>query len=136
MGNCEDILNMKIPPIMSDVKPPNVKLERSMPNKPIEITDENFATMVQVFDFLIVDCWAPWCGPCSMLSPVIDDLAREYEGEVVFGKLNTDRNNDVASKLGITSIPTLLFIKNGRLVDTVVGALPRNVIEDKIRKCL
>ncbi len=136
MDNPEDVLNMKIPPIMSDVKPPNIKLEMSMPNKPIEITDENFATMVQVYDFLIVDCWAPWCGPCRMLSSVIDDLAREFEGEVVFGKMNTDRNNGIASKLGIMSIPTLLFVKNGRLVDKTVGALPREIIEEKIRKYL
>lgn len=136
MDELEEIRARKIQSYWNEMKPPSVTLERKMPNSPIEITDENFASMTQDYDFLVVDCWAPWCGPCRMLSPVIDELARDYEGKVVFGKLNTDMNRGVASKFGIMSIPTLLFIKNGRLIDTVIGAVPRGVIESKLSKYL
>ncbi|UCG67921.1 MAG: thioredoxin, partial [Thermoplasmata archaeon] len=78
----------------------------------------------------------PWCGPCRMLSPIIDELARDYEGKMVFGKLNADNNRGVAAKYGIMSIPTLLFIKNGKLVDTIIGAVPKEVIESKLRAYL
>ncbi|UCE75518.1 MAG: thioredoxin [Methanomassiliicoccales archaeon] len=107
-----------------------------MPDSPIEITDENFTSMISDYDFMVVDCWAPWCGPCRMLSPIIDELASEYEGEIVFGKLNTDKNRGVAGEFGIMSIPTLLFIINGRLVDTIIGAVPKEVIESKLRNYL
>ena len=96
--------------------------------------DENFRSMTQNHDFLIVDCWAPWCGPCRMLSPIIDELARDYQGKVVFGKLNTDNNRRAAGRFGIMSISTLLFFKNGRHVDTIIGAVPSAVIEQAIRK--
>jgi thioredoxin 1 len=81
-----------------------------------------------------VDCWAPWCGPCRMLSPLIDELASDYKGKVVFGKLNTDNNRGIAGKFGIMSIPTLLFVKNGKLIDTVIGVVPKEIIESKLRK--
>jgi thioredoxin 1 len=136
MQNCDDVQNMKIPPIMGDTKPPSITLEKCMPSTPIKVTDENFSSVIQDYDFVIVDCWAPWCGPCSMLSPTIDELAKDYEGDVVFGKLNTDMNRSIPTQLDIMSIPTLLFIKNGRLVDKIIGAVPKSVIEDKIRKYL
>ena len=134
MDELEEIRAKKLQAYWNDMNPPTVTLERKMPNSPIEISDENFASMIQDYDFIVVDCWAPWCGPCRMLSPVIDELARDYEGKVVFGKLNTDENRGVATKFGIMSIPTLLFIKNGKLVDTIIGAVPREVIESKLRK--
>lgn len=134
MDELEEIRAKKLQAYWGDMKPPSVTLERKMPISPIEISDKNFASIIQDYDFLVVDCWAPWCGPCRMLSPVIDELAREYEGKVVFGKLNTDENRGVATKFGIMSIPTLLFIKNGKLVDTIIGAVPREVIESKLRK--
>ncbi|UCG71107.1 MAG: thioredoxin [Thermoplasmata archaeon] len=107
-----------------------------MPNSPIEMTDKNFASTIRDYDFIVVDCWAPWCGPCRMLSPIIDELARDYEGKMVFGKLNTDNNRGVAAKYGIMSIPTLLFIKNGKLVDTIIGVVPKEAIESKLRAYL
>lgn len=134
MNELEEIRAKKMQTYWDDMKPPSVTLEKKMPNSPIEITDENFGSMIEDYDFLIVDCWAPWCGPCRMLSPVVDELAKDYEGKVVFGKLNTDDNRGVASMFKIMSIPTLLFIEKGKLVDTVIGAVPRNVIEDKVRK--
>lgn len=134
MDELEEIRAKKIQTYWNDMKPPSVTLERKMPNSPIEMTDENFGSMIQDYDFLIIDCWAPWCGPCRMLSPVVDELAKDYEGKVIFGKLNTDDNRGVASMFKIMSIPTLLFIEKGKLVDTVIGAVPKNVIEDKIKK--
>ncbi|MEE9150546.1 MAG: thioredoxin [Thermoplasmata archaeon] len=134
MDELEEIRARKVQTYWNEMKPPTVTLERKIPNSPIEITDENFASMIQDYDFLVVDCWAPWCGPCRMLSPVIDELARDYEGEVVFGKLNTDKNRGVATEFGIMSIPTILLIKKGRLVDKIVGAVPKEVIESKLGK--
>jgi thioredoxin 1 len=136
LDELEEIRAKKLQAYWNGMKPPSVTLERKMPNSPIEISDENFGSMIQDYDFIVVDCWAPWCGPCRMLSPVIDELARDYEGKVVFGKLNTDDNRGVATKFGIMSIPTLLFIKNGKLVDTIIGAVPREVIESKLREFL
>jgi thioredoxin 1 len=134
LDELEEIRAKKIKSYWNDMKPPSVALERKMPNSPVEVTDENFSSIIREYDFMVVDCWAPWCGPCRMLSPVIEELAKDYEGKVVFGKLNTDYNRGVAGEFGIMSIPTLLFIKNGKLVDTIIGAVPREVIESKLRK--
>jgi thioredoxin 1 len=136
MDELEEIRAKKVQSYWNDMNPPSVTLEKKMPDSPIEITDDTFNVMIQEYDFLIVDCWAPWCGPCRMLAPVIEELARDYEGKVVFGKLNTDQNRGVAEQFRIMSIPTMLFIKNGKLIDTEVGAVPKEVIESKISKYL
>jgi len=83
---------------------------------------------------VVVDFWAEWCAPCLMLAPTLDALAREYAGKVVFGKLNVDENRQTAAKYGIMSIPTLLFFKQGRLVDRVIGAVPKQIIEQRLRR--
>lgn len=106
----------------------------SWPGTPIEITDANFESMTKQYGALVVDCWAPWCGPCRMIAPTIDALAKENKGKVVFGKLNTDENSAIATKFGIMSIPTLLFFKNGQLVDKMIGAVPKQYIEERIKK--
>ena len=134
MDELEEIRTKKVRSYWNDMKPPSVTMETKMPSSPIEITDQNFSFMIQEYDFMVVDCWAPWCGPCRMLSPLIDELAGDYKGKVVFGKLNTDNNRGVASKFGIMSIPTLLFIKKGKLIDTVIGVVPKEIIESKLRK--
>lgn len=103
---------------------------------PTEITDANFESNLKQCKLLIVDCWAPWCGPCRMLSPIIEELAKDYAGKVVFGKLNTDENIQTATKFGIMSIPTLLFFKGGKLVDKTVGAMPRPMLEEHVKKLL
>lgn len=105
-----------------------------MGDKTVGITDASFGDLVKTNQNVVVDCWAAWCGPCRMLSPVIDELAEEYSGKVVFGKLNVDENNKVAVEYNIMSIPTLLFFRGGRLVDRVVGAAPKKQLEDKLKK--
>ncbi len=104
----------------------------NMPNKPIEVTDADFDNVVKKYDMIIVDCWAPWCGPCRMVGPVIDELAKEMQGEIVFGKLNVDENPNTSSNHGIMSIPTLLVFKKGQLIDQLVGAHPKEILKKKI----
>ena len=96
-------------------------------------TDENFEQEALQGDQLtVVDFFADWCGPCKMMAPIIDQLATEYEGKVKIGKVNTDENRAIASKYNIMSIPTIIFIKDGEVVETTVGALPKQVLEQKI----
>lgn len=110
------------------------KERANWPETPVEITDANFESMTKQYPSLVIDCWAPWCGPCRMIAPTIDILAKENKGKIVFGKLNTDENMTVATKFGIMSIPTLLFFKDGKLVDKMIGAVPKQYIEEKIKK--
>ncbi len=134
MNELETIRARKLEELVNVMDAPTVTLEEKMPSAPVEVSDDNIMTMIKDYDFMIVDCWAPWCGPCRMLSPVIEELARTYSGKIVFGKLNTDNNRRVAGQFSIMSIPTLLFFKNGKHVDTIIGAVPKSVIEDAIRK--
>jgi thioredoxin 1 len=92
---------------------------------PITLTDYNFDQTIRKYSLLVVDFWAPWCGPCKLVSPVIDQLAIELSGKAVFGKLNVDENPTVANIFGIQSIPTLIIFKDGEAVDGVMGALPK-----------
>lgn len=99
---------------------------------PLILNDFNFAQAVQKYPLLVVDFWAPWCGPCHMLSPTIEQLARELAGKVVFGKLNVDENSRVASAFGIQSIPTVAIFKNGQIVDGFVGVASKSQIQSKV----
>lgn len=85
---------------------------------------------------VLVDFWAPWCGPCRMVGPVVEELAKEYKGKAKVGKLNTDDAPDIASRFGIRSIPTLLFFKNGAVVQQLVGAYPKGKISEKLESAL
>ena len=105
-------------------------------NKPIEVTDATFEEMIQNHSLVVVDCWAPWCGPCYMVAPVIEELARDYAGKILFGKLNVDENREVSMQYQIMGIPTLLVFKNGKLVERIVGAMPRQMLEPKIARYL
>ena len=102
--------------------------------KALEITDANFGDLVANSDKpVLVDFWAEWCGPCRMVGPVVERIAEAYEGQAVVGKVDVDMNPETAMKFGIRSITTLLFFKNGQLVDRVVGAASQVVLEDKLK---
>jgi thioredoxin 1 len=103
----------------------------------IEVTDQSFAQQVEQSDKpVVVDFWAPWCGPCRIIAPTFEELAREYQDRVVFAKLNTDNSLTVASRLGIRSIPTLVFFRDGREMSRVIGVRPREDLKARIESLL
>jgi len=112
------------------------KQEKPALSKPVEITDATFKETIQNHPLVVIDCWAPWCGPCQIVAPVIEEMARDYAGRILFGKLNVDENREVATQYQIMGIPTLLVFKNGKLVDRIVGAMPRQILEPKITSYL
>ena len=100
-------------------------------SKVLEINNDNFNEEVnENKDTLIIDFWAEWCGPCKLLSPIIEELAKEFEGKIYFAKVNLDNNQDLAMKFSIRSIPTLLLIKDGEVINQLVGAVPKSNITD------
>ena len=102
----------------------------------LSITSANYQEVIDSGKPVVIDFWAEWCGPCRMVAPIIDELAAEYEGKVIIGKCDVDENDALAVKFGIRNIPTVIFRKNGEVVDQQVGAGPRNLFEDKIAKLL
>ncbi len=105
--------------------------------KPIELTEGNFQDEVIKSETpVLVDFWAEWCGPCKMIAPVVEELAKEYDGKLKVGKMDVDANQDLSGQLGIRSIPTLLIFKGGRVVDQVVGAVPKRVLVERLSKHL
>lgn len=131
----EEIRQKKMAEMMKQVET-KVSGGNSWPGEPVTVTDADFEETVAKFPKVVVDCWAPWCGPCRMLSPTIDAIARNQKGKVVFAKLNTDDNFETASKFRVVSIPTLLFFRDGKLVDKMIGAAPRSMVEQAINKTL
>ncbi|NYT19602.1 MAG: thioredoxin [Methanosarcinales archaeon] len=109
---------------------------RSFPDSPIHATDGNFDELISKYQVIVIDCWAEWCGPCRKLVPVIDALAREMQGKIVFGKLNTDENQMTARKFNITAIPTLLVFKDGKPAGQVVGALQKEQLVERLNKLI
>ncbi|TSA83195.1 thioredoxin [Helicobacter mehlei] len=101
----------------------------------IELTHENFESVTNS-GAVVVDFWAPWCGPCKMLSPIIDELASEYEGKAKICKVNTDEQDELSAKYGIRSIPTVLYMKDGQVMNQTVGALSKQALKDNIDKLL
>jgi thioredoxin 1 len=104
--------------------------------KPVPVTDSNFSETVDKHSLALVDCWAPWCGPCVVISPIVEELAKEYAGKAFFGKLNVDENRRTAERFRIFGIPTLLIIRNGKEVDRIVGLVPKDQIEARLKKHL
>jgi len=99
--------------------------------KYVELNNANFEATIKE-GVTLVDFWAPWCGPCRMIAPIIEELAEDFEGKATIAKVNTDEEQDIAIKFGIRSIPTLLFFKNGEVVDQMIGAAGKDVLADKI----
>jgi len=104
--------------------------------KAIEVTDGNLKETLSKNTVVVVDCWAPWCGPCKMMGPVIEELAGDFEGKIVFGKLNVDNNPKTSVEFGIRSIPTLLVFKDGKEADRIVGFGPKESMAAKFEKYL
>jgi thioredoxin 1 len=104
--------------------------------KAIEITDANFEQIISGDQPVLVDFWADWCAPCKMIGPIVEELASDYEGKAIVGKLDVQENSMVPSKFGIRNIPTLLVFKNGQLVDKQVGVVSKNVLAQKLNTAL
>ncbi len=104
--------------------------------KPIKVDNSNFEEVINSNENVVVDFWAEWCGPCKILAPIIDELAKEYTGKVVFAKLNVDEARDIAINYGISAIPTLIFFKKGKPVDALIGVLPKGEIKRWIDRIL
>ncbi len=103
--------------------------------KPVEFTDDNFETEVLQSNIpVLIDFWAVWCGPCKMIAPIVEELSGELEGKVKIGKLDVDSNQKTSIKYGVRSIPTLLIFKDGKLADTIIGAVPKTHIVDRLNK--
>ncbi|HHH79395.1 MAG TPA: thioredoxin [Thermoplasmatales archaeon] len=102
------------------------------PDKPIHVTDKDLDAVVSKYNLVVVDCWAEWCAPCRMIAPAIEEMAKEMKGKVVFAKLNVDENQLTAMKYQIMSIPTLMVFKNGKLVDKIIGAMPKPMLKAKL----
>ena len=103
----------------------------------IELTDANFGDLAVKSDKpVVVDFWAEWCGPCRMVAPVVEELSKDYEGKAIVGKVDVDANNEISAKYGIRNIPTILFLKNGEVVDKQVGAAPKAALAEKLDKLL
>jgi thioredoxin 1 len=132
MDELEEIRKKKMKELLDRKK--RLDEAKSFPNTAIVITDASFHETIQRFPLVVVDCWAAWCAPCKKIALIIDKLAQELAGKVVFAKLNTDENRATAIQYQVMSIPTLLIMKGGVEVDRIVGAVPKKVIEGKLIK--
>jgi thioredoxin 1 len=104
--------------------------------EPVHVTDANFNEIVNKHSLALIDCWAPWCGPCQAVGPTIKELANDYEGRVLIGKLDVDENPQITEQFRIYSIPTMLIMKNGKEIDRIVGSCPKSQIASILEKHL
>lgn len=101
--------------------------------EPLDLDDSNFTQTINKFPLLLIDFWAPWCGPCRMMSPIIDQVGKEYIGKLVVGKVNVDENPNISSQFGISSIPTLILFKRGQAVNNIIGSVSKSRIDEMVR---
>jgi len=125
LDELEQIREKKMRELKNQMSTPKIE-------KPIVVSDRNFDQTVKNYPLIVVDCWAAWCAPCRAIAPIVEELAKEYSGKIVFGKLNVDENPETAQRYGVMAIPTLLVMKEGKEVDRVVGVLPKNQLEAKV----
>ena len=136
MSNEEmEIQRIKEKKLVEMMQKARTQLETAAKNdgRPILLSDASFSSEISKYPLMVVDFWAAWCGPCRMVAPIIEQLAKEYAGRVAFGKLNVDENPLTSGEFEVQSIPTLLIFRNGEAVDGIVGAVPKYQIESKIK---
>lgn len=104
--------------------------------QPFTLADDGFDLVVERYDLMVVDFWAPWCGPCKAIGPVIEELAETYKDRAMIAKINVDENQKAASAYSVRSIPTIILFKNGKVLDTIIGLVPKERLEDFINKAL
>jgi len=136
MDDLEAIKKKKLEQLKKQYMNRGKTMEKKWPDTPIHLLDADIDETMKKYPTIVIDCWAPWCGPCRMIGPVIEELARELKGKIVFGKLNVDENLQTSMKYKIMSIPTLLVFKNGALVDRFVGAMPKAMLIQKLKPYL
>lgn len=129
LDELEEIRAKKMRNLMSEMSTPNIE-------KPIAISDRNFDQTLKSYPLIVIDCWAAWCAPCRAITPVVDQLAKEYSGKAVFGKLNVDENPETTQRFSIMAIPTLLVMKNAKEVDRIVGVISKSQLEAKVNSFL
>jgi thioredoxin 1 len=135
LDELEEIKKKKMEQMKKDMnKTPALSID--LPDKPVVVTDATIDAAASQYPVFILDCWAEWCGPCRTIGPIIEELAKELKGKVVFGKLNVDENMQTANKYRISAIPTLMIFKDGKLIDKLVGAYPKPALTAKILKFL
>jgi len=112
-------------------------MEKSQyPDKSIEVTDNNFDSIIHKYPLVMIDCWSEWCAPCRMIAPMIEEFAKKYRGKIVFGKLDVSKNMATARKFDVMAIPNLLIFKNGKLADRIIGVQPMPVLESRLKEHL
>lgn len=137
MSFLDSLFGKKVEVVDEDAAPESHAAAPNPDAAPVHVTDDTFQELVLSSSLpTLVDFWAPWCGPCRMIAPIVEDLAKAYDGRAVIAKMNTDENVQMAGQLGIMGIPTLVLFKNGQEVDRVVGYAPRHVLEEKLAAAL
>jgi len=127
MSELEELKKRKLKKMMEKIQ---------YPSEPIEVTDNNFDSIINRYPLILIDCWAAWCAPCLMIAPMVEELAKKYKGKIVFGKLDVNKNMTTAKKFDVMAIPNLLIFKNGKLVDRVIGVQPMPILESRLKEHL
>ena len=131
----ERIKRMKLRKMMKDFDP-KTQEKPTLIDRPVEVTDATFRETIQKHPLVVIDCWASWCSPCQMVAPVIEEMAQDYAGRILFGKLNVDANREVPIRYQIMSIPTLLLFKNGEPIANIVGFRPKEELKRSLEGAL